>query len=129
VLVEDVAEALLRCADAPGIEGKSFNLAGPPLLSAREYLAALERASGVRVRWRSASPLELYLGDTAKWLVRSLARLPGRPRPRLAVARALTAAAPMPCRNARTLLGWTPCADRDRLIEEGVRAPVVEFLG
>jgi nucleoside-diphosphate-sugar epimerase len=44
VLVQDVVQAMELALDAPGIEGKSFNLAGDVFLSAREYAAlAAER--------------------------------------------------------------------------------------
>jgi nucleoside-diphosphate-sugar epimerase len=39
VLVQDVAQAMELALDAPGIEGKAFNLAGDVFLSAREYAA------------------------------------------------------------------------------------------
>jgi nucleoside-diphosphate-sugar epimerase len=45
VLVEDVAQAMELALDAPGIEGKAFNLAGDVFLSAREYASlAAERS-------------------------------------------------------------------------------------
>lgn len=44
VLVQDIAQAMELALDAPGIEGKAFNLAGDVFLSAREYAAiAAER--------------------------------------------------------------------------------------
>ena len=41
VLVTDVADALIRGIQVPGIEGCSFNLIDLPLLSGRQYLAEL----------------------------------------------------------------------------------------
>jgi nucleoside-diphosphate-sugar epimerase len=38
VLVRDVADALALALDAPGIEGKAFNLAGDVFISARDYI-------------------------------------------------------------------------------------------
>jgi nucleoside-diphosphate-sugar epimerase len=37
VLVQDVADAMVRALDAPGIEGKAFNLAGDVFISACDY--------------------------------------------------------------------------------------------
>ena len=128
VLVGDVADALVRCGDAPGVEGMSFNLAGEPLLSAQEYLDELERAANVIIRRSVARPLETHLIDTAKWLAKRLARQAARPRPRFRAAVARTAAAPIPSRAARALLGWTPCSDRERLVDEGIRAPLADLL-
>ena len=44
VLVEDVADAIVRAVRAEGIEGRCYNLVGDVRLSAREYIAALAEA-------------------------------------------------------------------------------------
>ena len=46
VLVDDVAAELVKAMSAPGIEGRTYNLVDPPLLSARDYIAGLERLGG-----------------------------------------------------------------------------------
>jgi nucleoside-diphosphate-sugar epimerase/predicted dehydrogenase len=49
VLVEDAARALARAAEVDGLAGESFNLVSDPCLSAREYVAEVEWASGVSI--------------------------------------------------------------------------------
>ena len=89
VLVEDVASALVAALDAPGIEGESFNLVAESELTARDYLEALERCTGVEFQ-KIPTPLwKFYLIDVAKWLVKRAIRHPDRRRaqlPRLGVA-------------------------------------------
>ena len=46
VLVRDVAAALVRGIQVPGIEGRSYNLVDLPLLTARDYLEELQRHTG-----------------------------------------------------------------------------------
>jgi len=46
VLVEDVAGGLVSAMGKPGIDGRSFNLAADPCLSAQEYLDELDRCGG-----------------------------------------------------------------------------------
>jgi nucleoside-diphosphate-sugar epimerase len=49
VLVQGVAEAMVLALDAPGIEGKAFNLAGDVFISARDYVRiAAERTKPCR---------------------------------------------------------------------------------
>src|SRR5262249_50747991 len=42
VLLEDCADAMVRALGVPNIEGRSYNLVGPPLITANEYLDELE---------------------------------------------------------------------------------------
>ena len=45
VLVDDVARAMVLAGDVPGIEGKSYNLAGDVRPTAREYMRLLAERS------------------------------------------------------------------------------------
>jgi len=127
VLVEDVADGLARCGEAAGVEGESFNLVGAPLVTAREYLDALERASGVRIARRYVPPVRTFGVDLFKWAAKSPLGLPARGRPELAAARARTSASPFDGRRARERLGWAPVDDRRTLIAEGIERPTREW--
>jgi nucleoside-diphosphate-sugar epimerase len=129
VLVDDVADGLARCAEVEGIEGESFNLVGPPLLTAREYLDELERCTGTRIRRRYVAPARTYAIDWLKWAAKSALGLPARARPTLALARARTLASPFDTRRARERLGWSPCADRAGLVRRGIAGPAEDWLG
>lgn len=128
VLVRDVADGLARAGEAAGVDGLAFNLVGPPLLSARDYLAELERAAGVRFRTFETSPWRLYLGDLMKWMVKVAVRHPERPRPCYGDWASRTLRARYDTSEGRRLLGWEPVADRETLAREGIAEPVAEFL-
>lgn len=116
VLAEDVADGLIRAADIAGIEGQSFNLVGPPLMSARGYFAALARLTGTRLRVAGSAPGVLYAADMVKFVLkRGVLRRRGLAVPLLADWRARAHLARFSNRRAREVLGWTPEADADRL--------------
>ena len=129
VLVDDCADALARMQDAPGLDGRAFNLVGPPLVTAREYLDALERAGGLSLR-RTARPIwRFYAADAAKWLVKVAVRHPGRSRrPSFRDFASRTFRARFDAEAARAALGWTPCAARGRLVARGIAAPLRDLL-
>ena len=80
VLVQDVAAALVRGIQAPGIEGRSYNLVDVPLLTARDYLDQLQRLSGTTLDVRYRPIFQFYLTDLTKWLVKLLVHHPDRGR-------------------------------------------------
>ncbi len=124
VLVEDVADGLIRCGTVRGIEGQSFNLVGDPLLSARDYFGAIARLTGTRIRVRSGNLVGLWLADGAKTLLKR--RLMGRGdavwasradwRSRGHLARFGNA-------RAKAVLGWRPEADRAALAARAIDHP------
>ncbi len=128
VLVQDVASALVAIKDAPRIEGESFNLIGDPLLTAREYVAELERYAGLKLQVRPTPMLKYYLSDLAKYAVKVVVRHPGRYRPSLRDWQGRTQLALFDCSKTKQRLGWQPISDRQTLIELGIQAPAEEFL-
>jgi nucleoside-diphosphate-sugar epimerase len=128
VLVEDVAEGLIAAMETPGIEGRSFNLVGPPLLTATEYLDALDAAGGIRIQ-RHATPIaRFYLLDMMKWAVKVAVRHPERRMPSYRDWESRTGRAVFDCSAARTVLGWKPVNDREELVRRGIREPFWEWL-
>ncbi|HVH06925.1 MAG TPA: Gfo/Idh/MocA family oxidoreductase [Myxococcota bacterium] len=129
VLVDDCADALARMKDRPGLDGRSFNLVGPPLLTARGYLDALERVGHLALR-RTARPIwRFYAADVAKWLVKVAVRHPGRSRrPSRRDFASRTFRARFDASAARRELGWSPCDDAEELIARGIAAPLAELL-
>lgn len=128
VLVEDIASALIAAIDTPGIDGHSFNLVGPPLLTANEYLDALDRAGRFRIQ-RHATPIaRFYLLDMLKWLVKLAVRHPERRLPSWRDWQSRTGQAVFDCTAAQTALNWQPTADRETLIRCGIELPLQEFL-
>ncbi|MBD3764412.1 MAG: NAD-dependent epimerase/dehydratase family protein [Rhodobacterales bacterium] len=127
VLIDDVAEALVRMGrfdglpTVEGIEGQSFNLVGPPILSARGYFDAIHRLTGTRIRLRRGRLNALYLADLGKWLLkRHVLRKPGVIRPSRADWLSRGALSPFVPDRACAVLGWQPETDPDRLARRAI---------
>ena len=110
VLAEDVAAALLLAADAPGIEGRCYNLVGDVRPDARSYIAALAQALERPLRYHPQSATGLWLEDLGKWLIKRIAgRRVALPSRRDFRSRGM--AARFDCSDARRDLGWQPEGD------------------
>jgi nucleoside-diphosphate-sugar epimerase len=128
VLVEDVADALVTAGNNEAAIGKIFNLVGDPLLTAREYLEALQGASGVKCDIRYTSAWKFLRGDLLKYVVKVAVQHPERKVPSLRDWDTRAHRARFECTNAKTILGWKPVHDKQRLIEEGITIPTREWL-
>jgi predicted dehydrogenase/nucleoside-diphosphate-sugar epimerase len=110
VLVSDVAEAIVLACEAPGVEGKAYNLVGDVRPNAREYVAALAQATGRPLRFFPGSGTGLWIEDLGKWVVKRIGgRKPPLPSRRDLVSRGL--AATFDCSDAKRDLGWQPVTD------------------
>ncbi|MDA9521543.1 hypothetical protein XI06_14580 [Bradyrhizobium sp. CCBAU 11434] len=128
VLVQDVASALVRMIEVPGIDGRCYNLSDTPLLSAREYLAALESASGLKLEIRYQPTWKLYLADLAKWLVKSAVGHPDRIRvPSYRDWDSRRQAAVFDATGAMRDLDWKPVGSRDSLVKSGVDEALISW--
>jgi nucleoside-diphosphate-sugar epimerase len=121
VLVDDVADALVRALGREGLEGKSFNLVGDVRLSAAEYVALLRAEARRDFRLDRQALLRWQIIELIKWLVKVMARKPENRFPRWRDLASRSLAAPFDCRLAKELLGWRPVADREEFIERGIR--------
>jgi nucleoside-diphosphate-sugar epimerase len=125
VLVSDVAAALVKMITTVGIESDIFNLIDQPLLSAREYLAELQRSTGQKLDITYRPIWRLYLTDLFKWTIKIAVRHPDRVRvPSYFDWESRTQKAGFSCDHARNVLGWQPASDRQRIIDEGIRDAV-----
>lgn len=129
VLVDDVADALARAVDAPGIIGQSFVLTSEPMLTAREYVAEVSARSGIKVSQTPRSPWRYWLTDLVKEIAKNLVRHPNRRWPTLHDWRCRTNRALFDSGTAQEVLGWRPVKDRNALIERGIHATVDAVIG
>jgi len=129
VLVEDVAAGLIAAMETPGIEGQSFNLVGPPLLTATEYLDALDAAGGIRIQRHRTSIAEFYVRDMMKWAVKVAVRHPERRLPSYRDWESRTGRAVFDCSAAKKVLEWKPERDRAELVRRGIQEPFWEWMG
>jgi len=127
VLVEDITAGLIAAMNTPGIEGRSFNLVGDPILSAQEYLDALDRSAGIRIQRHATSIARFYLLDMMKWVVKVAVRHPERRLPSYRDWESRTGRAVFDCSAAKAALAWKPLADRDEFVRKGIDEPMREF--
>ncbi len=129
VLVSDVASALVKGIQVPGIEGKSYNLVDVPLLTAREYLHELQERGGIKLIIHYRSIWQFYITDLAKWAIKLVVGHPDRVRiPSYFDWESRTQKAVFDCGRARAELGWMPASDRQRMIEEGIGGSLDPWL-
>ena len=128
VLVGDVADALDRALDAPGIDGQDFLLTDAPLLSARDYVAAVEARSGTHVE-AHPHPLWRYFGaDAVKERLKQAIRHPNRRASTYHDWACRAHRARYDASDTRERLGWQPAGTREGLIEHGINAAVDRFM-
>lgn len=121
VLVDDVADGLVLSMETEGVEGRSFNLIGDPMISARDYFNAIEEAYGVAMRARATPIWTYYSVDVVKyWLKRILAKRTGLTRPSFRDWQSRAQLSPYRNEFAKATLGWAPEASRDAFIKRGV---------
>ena len=113
VLVQDVAEAIVKALDALGIEGKSYNIVGDVRLNAREYIDLLANATGRPLQFHSQSVLKLYSVEVFKTLIKKAGGRRG-PWPSLRDLKSRGLAAKFDIEDARRDLGWVPVRDRTK---------------
>ena len=128
VLVEDVADALLRAMIVPGIEGKCFLLTDKPLLSAAEYVDVVSAASGTRLRATSTPIWRYYLIDLFKETLKHLVRHPNRRAASYRDWDSKSHRARYDSTSTQQALGWHPAGSREALIERGINAAVADYL-
>jgi len=98
------------------------------LLSAQEYLDALDQAGGIRIQ-RHATPIaRFYFQDMLKWVVKVAVRHPERRMPSYRDWESRASRAVFDCTAAQKVLGWRPVADRDTLIRHGIEEPLKDML-
>lgn len=129
VLVDDVASGLVKAMEVSGIEGRSFNLIDSPLLSARDYIHALEKVGGFQVEIHARPTWQFYLADLVKWPVKLAVGHPdGQRVPSYSDWESRSQKARFDCSAARQELGWRPASDPERLINEGIGGSLAGWL-
>ena len=128
VLVDDVADALVRAKLVKGIEGQAFLVTDAPLLSARQYVAALEKHAATKIQAKSSRIYALYAKDVIKEAAKHMIHHPNRRRPSHHdwACRALCARFD----SAKTvrILGWTPTGTSDALVRQGIHRAVEHYM-
>jgi nucleoside-diphosphate-sugar epimerase len=127
VLVEDAADALVRALEVPGIEERSFLITDTPLLSARDYVAAMQARSGGGVHAAPRAIWRYWLADLAREMVKTAIRHPNRHLSSLHDWQCRSHRATYDATQSAAALGWRPAGTRQALIERGIY-PAVEAM-
>lgn len=120
VLVEDVVEALVRALTVADIEGQSFLITDAPLLSARDYVAAMQMRANRAVQAAPRAIWRYWIADLVRELVKAAIRHPNRRRPSLHDWQCRAHRATYDSRGSVEALGWHPAGTRAALIERGI---------
>jgi nucleoside-diphosphate-sugar epimerase len=128
VLVDDVADALVRALDAEGIEGQTFLISSPPLMSARNYVEAVAAHMGTQIDARSRSAWRNWAADMVKELAKNAVRHPNRRWPSLHDWRCQSHSARYDSRATEQALGWQPVADAETMVARGIADAVDWYL-
>jgi nucleoside-diphosphate-sugar epimerase/predicted dehydrogenase len=128
VLVDDVADAMVRGMDTPGIEGESFNLTAEPCITANEYLDELERHAGIKVRRVPTAPWRSYGEAVVKWAIKSMARNGTSARPSYSNSRGQTFCSTFDAKKSRETLGWEPTDSRQVIVKHGIHEAIDDFF-
>lgn len=112
VLNEDVARGLVLMGDAAGVEGQSFNLIGPPMLTAQGWFNAIADQTGTRINVVKGNLTAFWLMDWVKYTLKRYAlRRGGLSQPLLSDWRGRAHLSPFSNARAVQGLGWQPEAD------------------
>ena len=120
VLVDDVAEATFLAMEAPGIEGRTYNLVGDVRPTAREYVRLLSERTRRRIEFYPRSLARLQTIEIMKWAVKIAARKAENPFPSMRDLRSRSFEAQIDCSAAKLDLGWRPNADRQTFIQQAI---------
>lgn len=128
VLVDDVADALAAALDAPGIVGRDFLLVDEPLLSARDYVAAVQARAGGAVTAEPRSTFSHWRADAIKEGAKHAVRHRNRRASTWHDWDCRAHRARYDASGTREALNWQPAGTADALVERGINASVDRFL-
>lgn len=121
VLADDVSDGLIRMMDNPDAVGRSFNLVGDPMMSARDYFDAIHQALGARITVKPGNLHAMWLADGVKYILKRYALgRKGAVRPSLADWKSRAHFSKFDNSRTKAVLGWTPEADRKAFVTRGI---------
>ena len=115
VLNEDVARGLIAMAETDEALGQSYNLIGPPLLTAQGWFDAIAEVTGTRIRVDKGNLTAFWAMDWVKYALKRYAlRRGGLSQPLLSDWKGRAHLSRFDNAKALRELGWTPEADLAR---------------
>lgn len=121
VLIDDISDALIAMINTDNAVGKSFNLIGEPMMSARDYFDAIHEALGARIEVKRGAFWTFYLSGSIKYLLkRYVVGFKGLKNQSYSDWKSRGHLSPFSNAHTKLVLGWKPEADRDALIRKGI---------
>jgi nucleoside-diphosphate-sugar epimerase len=126
VLASDVASAMAAIAGRDGLAGKAFNLAGDVRLTASDYVATLAALARRDIALRGRTLAGWWALEHFGWAVKAVGRKANNSALSWRELTYRTGASTLDCTGTKQDLGWQPVADRDRFVDLGIRAAIVQ---
>jgi nucleoside-diphosphate-sugar epimerase len=119
VLAQDVAQAAILAMSAPGVEGKTFNLAGDVRPSALQMIQHMRERSLRNFRAYPKNVYKAYVIAKLRYIIKNAV---GSPADSLSLHawKSEQVRTQLDCSAAKRLLGWTPVADQEIFLREAV---------
>jgi predicted dehydrogenase/nucleoside-diphosphate-sugar epimerase len=129
VLVDDVADALVRGVTHAGIEGQTFLLTDAPVLTGNQYVQELEQLAGVKITVHRIPAWKHFAEDVVKEAIKNAIRHPNRKIPSFRDWDCRSHRARYDSSKTMQVLGWKPAGTRDGIVRDGIAAAVDHFYG
>ncbi|MFT5637394.1 MAG: nucleoside-diphosphate-sugar epimerase [Paracoccaceae bacterium] len=121
VLIDDVADGLMATMDAENVLGESFNLVGPPLMTARGYFDAIHAATGARIDLKSGALIGYYVNDALKHVLKKhVLRRKNLDRASLRDWKSRAHYSQFDNGFAREKLSWEPESDYENFVKKAI---------
>jgi predicted dehydrogenase/nucleoside-diphosphate-sugar epimerase len=126
VLVDDVADAMVKALALKGPGFRSFNLAGDVRLTAREYVKLLADFTGRNFQFFPRSLWLSQVVEIVKWMVKRAIIRTDAAFPSYHDLLSRTFRAPLDCSKAKAALNWSPVADENEFIRQAIHLAVAK---
>lgn len=129
VLIDDVAKGLVLMMENIEAVGKSFNLVADPMMSGRDYFAAIHESLGAKIAVSSGNLNVFWAADAVKYMLKKYAlRRHGAIRPSLADWKSRAHFSPFDNSLPKDILGWSPEPSKEVFVEKAItRANLLGF--
>lgn len=121
VLNDDIADGLVKMMESDAAVGKSFNLIGEPMFSARDYFDAIHDELGAKIRVSSGNLLVFHITGTLKhFLKQHILRKSPPPRASYRDWKSRAHFSPFDNSQPKAVLGWQPETSQAEFIRRAV---------
>lgn len=121
VLIDDVAEALVRIIEVEAAIGQSVNLIGEPMLTARGYFDAIHQRMGARIIVKPGALPMFFATDAMKYALKKYGlRRKGVIRASLSDWKSRAHYSPFDNSYAKELLEWQPEKDKAQFVQRAI---------